>query len=365
MFIYTRVYSAAISGREKKLVHCEKCGCHYGYIMVRRGFSQSSSAYGIGNASAEATARKRANKKMLKGLANDSDPVGCPGCGWIQMHMVSDMRSRAHQWLRWVAWVTLAIGIVCAIMGVLAATNGLSRSMEPEQAGLAAIIMLVTFAIFGGSLFGRSMLAGLIDPNRHYPQRPAPIPGAPQPIKLERNGNELIVASSSPPLAPVTSADADPKTLAYESKPLQVEPGGWVTVQLLNYRNPSRCSCCMRATQSLRIYKCGRLASVQLPLCEQCRAYYKGEKLWICAVAILAGAAVGLIGAIALDAVDGRGVALMAISCAIALLGGLWIAVRRAAPAQFSRFSPSLNTVRIRFRNRCFLNAVLESGRLV
>lgn len=374
MFIYVRTYSAAISGKVQKSVCCEKCGGYYAYAMVRRGFARSSSAYGIGNATAQTAAQRGAHKKLQKRLANDSDPVACPGCGWIQTRMVADLRRRAHEWLRWVAWIGLAIGLACGIMGILAASNGFARSPEPEQAGLIAAIIACTFGWLCAALGGRSLLARLIDPNRNYPERPGLIPGAPQAIKLAPGGLAIDVESSFPgpsqalameSKAPASSYESSSRTLAYESKPLRVEPGGWVTVQLLSYRSPPRCSCCMDPTQSVRTYNCGRLAKVQLPLCEKCYDYYKGERIWINLVAGLGGAAVGMVAAFATGITDGSVIALTALTSAIGLLAGFYIAARRSVPAQFSRFSPALNTVRIRFRNPAFIHAVLEAGRVV
>jgi hypothetical protein len=79
----------------------------------------------------------------------------------------------------------------------------------------------------------------------------------------------------------------------------------------------------------------------------------------------MAGAAIGIFGAIALALPHSGGVILTLISTAAALAVGVYIASVRTAPAHFSRFSAAQNTVRIRFRNPAYVHALLEGGRVV
>lgn len=170
-FIYfSRTYSAAISGKSQKSVCCEKCGSNYAYHMVRRGFDRSSSAYGIGNASAKAAAERGARGKLAKRLAQDSDPVACPDCGWVQAHMVADLRRRSHAWLKTVAWVVLALGLASVALGILAASEAFRHAFPPEQSQTIALLLAATFGVWGAAMLGRSLLARTIDPS--------PSPGA-------------------------------------------------------------------------------------------------------------------------------------------------------------------------------------------
>jgi hypothetical protein len=362
-FVYTmRTYSAAVTGKAWKSVHCEKCSADYAYEMVRRGSARSSSAYGIGNAWAKRAAEQGARQKLQKRLKDDSDPVACPHCGWIQSPMVAALRRRAHRWLKWTAYIILSLGLVAAAMGILTASNGFSHPIEPDQLKVIAILIGGSILICAAGLWIRSLLAQQIDPNCNHPNQPGIIPGAPQAFKLDpaRSHPEATAPAPQPVLAATTSAP----TLAYESQPLQLEPGGWVTVQLMKLRHPP-CCCCLGQTHALRTYTCGPLAKVQLPVCEKCVAFYKGEQTWINLVAAVAGAALGVVAAFVWSASSLGFFALLAIGCTIGLLVGLCVSAKRAAPAGFSRFSAELNTVRIRFRNQAYVRALLAAGQIV
>ncbi|HEY2588447.1 MAG TPA: hypothetical protein VGI81_22085, partial [Tepidisphaeraceae bacterium] len=244
-FIFvTRTYSAAVSGKVLKSVRCDKCGGNYAYHMVRRGFARSSSAYGIGNASAKAAAEQGARRKLEQRLAKDSDPVGCPDCGWVQAHMVADLRRRSHRWLRWVAWVTSSLGLVSALIAILSATEAFHRPIDPDQSQSIAILLAASVGIWGAALQGRSLLARMINPNRNYPERPGIMPGVPKPFKPGTAPHATDVAGDpwTPQLSPSAPTENTTTTarplIAYEAKPPQLQPGGWVTVQLLDLRHP-------------------------------------------------------------------------------------------------------------------------------
>lgn len=166
------------------------------------------------------------------------------------------------------------------------------------------------------------------------------------------------------PQSATTTTNAIP-LIGYEARPPQLEPNGWLTVQLLELRHPPCCSCCLAPTQSLRAYACGPLAKVPIPVCEKCNRFYKGERAWILFVAGAVGAAAGIGSAMALSLPAEGGAVLTLIASAAALVVGAYIASIRTVPARFSRFSATQNTVRIRFRNPAYAHARLEAGRVV
>jgi hypothetical protein len=281
--------------------------------------------------------------------------------------MVAFLRLRAHRWLKWTAWIILSLGLASAAMGILAASEGFSRPIDPDPLRLIEILTFGSAAVCCSAMVIRSLLARQINPNWNYPQRPPVIPGAPQAFKFDPVQNKVETSAQIATLAENPQSEpAGPTMLSYESQPAQLEPGGWVTVQLLRLRPPPRCCCCLEQTRTLRPYKCGRLANVQLPLCQKCATYYKGEQTWVVLVSALIATVLGVAAA---WVVPNRSIAILlvlaGVGCVIGLVGGLGIAIKWAAPAGFSRFSPELNTVRIRFRNPAYLRAVLEAGQVV
>ena len=152
--------------------------------------------------------------------------------------------------------------------------------------------------------------------------------------------------------------------LDYESNPPELEPGGWLTVQLLALRHPPLCSCCLAPTESSCRYRCGSLATVPIPLCDRCSKFYKGEKRWILLVAGTIGAIAGLFCAVALSLSTAGGLVLTPITTAAALIVGGYVASGQAGPASFSSYSASRNTLRIRFHNPAYVRVLLHAGRV-
>jgi len=337
-------FTAAKTGTAVREVICEKCGCDYRYRLFRRGAGSGTSPYSMDNKGAQRRAENMAAKKLQKLLLYAVDPVPCPECGWIQADMVDEYQSRHHGWLYGLA-ITFAIlfGVAIFLWSVIA-TKGYDRAMKSDDV-MVLIVMGVLLAMgVGLPILTRKLLIRRLNPNRNFPQRPDPIPGAP---KAFRPGEEGVLDA--------LPADAPAGQLSYQHMPPEIEPGGWVTVQLALWPVPATCCSCLGQTQQVRMYTATATNSMKLPvrLCDQCRKFYRTKSLvWMLIGFIICGA-----GAFFWVASSGRKddeVVAWLVGGFAGLLGvGIAAALAHsfARPVGFSRFNGPLNTVRVRFKN--------------
>jgi len=349
MFVYVgRNFTAALSGSVVRDVTCEKCGCAYHYQLTRRGQGSGTAPYYINQGGAQRRAERGAKKSLEKQLARDTDPVPCPDCGWFQSPMVREIRRRSMRWLNWTA-LTLGIFGTIVLAGFVGnATRGFDRDLEGDDRTVAIIMAAVLVAVIVGPLLLRLFILRARDPNKDYPDRPAPIPGAPKPWK---DGEDAVAAP--PPLA-FDAGDAG--ALTYQRIPPEVEPGGWVTVQLLEMPMPAECCACLMPTHEVMAFKKGELVQVPLKLCRPCQAVYRRRRrawmLWT--VPVCAGAAFlfTLMPDVAKEFGAAGAYIFIGIMALVGLLLGAVLGNTFAPPARLGRFDGRLNTLRIRFKNR-------------
>jgi hypothetical protein len=348
MIIYVgRNYTAAMAGAVVRDVACEKCGCAYHYKLVRRGQGTGSAPYYIGQGSAQRRAESGARDSVERLLARDIDPVPCPDCGWFQADMVREVRRRSLRWLRTVAIFGGILTAGALLIYLPAATEGLNRPMRTEDQIVTIVLATAVILSIAGPILLRRMLLNARDPNRYFPERPIPIPGAPRPWK---DGDDPFAAA---PASPVNEP-ANAATLAYQRMPAEVEPGGWVTVQLLDMPVPGECCMCLNPTPDAIAMKKGQLTAVPVKVCPACRAALNRRRWrWALGTAALFAA-----GAVACALTPNfrwgvQGTAIFAgIVAFVGLLPGLIIGEVMSHPARLGRFDGRLNTLRIRFRNR-------------
>lgn len=369
--LYThRLYTAAMTARTIKNVHCEKCECDYAYELIRRGSGQGSSAYGLNNKGAQTRAEKAARSDLHRKLVQGVDPVACPDCGWVQAAMIADLRRRAHRWVLTVCNVGAVVSLACALIAWLAA-NGPSKG--PID---AAQLYWIWGMVFGGPVLAvmgwqiRRFWAGLIDPNRFYPQKPQPIPGVPAAFKPGDIQPVAPVAEFATAVAArqVQSAQQSARAqLGYEVTPPQVEPGGWLTVQLMNMTPPCQCCVCLNHTETLHPVAYSKLVKVPLRICDRCLSQSRRATMLCQAGIVATGLVLGLICGLLLSRSENFLVIVLTFTGFVAgiLAAGLLTRWLVPAAASFSRFSPDKNTIRIRFRNRAYLHSFSENGRLV
>ena len=168
MFGFPRIFATSLSASVTKRVQCEKCRGTYFYHLARPYATRR----------ARATTRADARAALLARMKHDSEPVPCPQCGWIQSNMVRDLLRSSYGWMRWLGKAIL-VGtftlIGSLLLGLSIARPGWVKPSLPYLGGAAVIASAVSAAL----LARRHMLTLRIDPNRDYPQRPRPIPGAP------------------------------------------------------------------------------------------------------------------------------------------------------------------------------------------
>lgn len=83
---------ATASGSVVREVTCENCGHEYVYLLERTESPTELHSLFDNTKKALQETRKRAKRLLEYALANDTDLVSCPKCGWYQADMVSIMR---------------------------------------------------------------------------------------------------------------------------------------------------------------------------------------------------------------------------------------------------------------------------------
>lgn len=357
MLIHGTKFDAAQVAPVVREVHCEKCGCDYAYEMVRRGTGAASTAYGLFANTRVKAAAAEAAKSLQQQLDHDQDPVGCPDCGWIQSGMVADLRRRAYRWMMKPAW---AISIFLLLFDVLWIAVGLSARLNGAQVrpiGPIVAVIVGALAITGvwGAAVMQRVLRSRIDPNRGYPDDPGYIPGAPQ----------AIAPFGSSGRNDLSSFNRDPK-LPYERKRRELEPGGWITVQLANFRCPPSCCKCLSSTSETHTVRITRLARMTVPHCRDCKRRALRSRVLLYAVMILSCAGMGFFVPVFFGAKFDAGFStfIAIIFGVLALIASALLSFRYPGPVQFSRFRHDLNTVRLRFRNPAYAGLIIEQGQL-
>ena len=357
MFIYVaRNYTASIAGAVVRDVSCEKCGCAYHYRLIRRGQGTGTAPYYLGQGGAERRAQTGAINELEHSLAREIDPVPCPDCGWFQAEMVREIERRSFRWLKTVALVGGIVAAGALAIFAASASGGLQHALRTEDQLIAAVLTAAfVIAAFGPVMLRRAILRAR-DPNRLFPQHPTLIPGAPRPWKDDEDGS---VAVTPPPSSSSSRAMARRDNfgpLAYPRTPPEVEPGGWVTVQLLDMPVPAECCMCLSATLDTLALKKNDLVVVPVKVCAECRSALKGRR-WRWAlgtVMVCAAAAFGF--TLLPDVARQMGTPLNYIFTGgiafVALIIGLVSGEKFAKPAKLGRFDSHLNTLRIRFNNR-------------
>jgi hypothetical protein len=99
------------SGSVLKTVRCENCTLCYEYEMRR--------TVKLEGLDSEEVLAKRAEQTLWRKLADESDPIPCPACGWYQRHMVEQARRDAARHVpAWVGWLVVVTALLstCAVL---------------------------------------------------------------------------------------------------------------------------------------------------------------------------------------------------------------------------------------------------------
>lgn len=177
----------------------------------------------LDNAGAEDRARAGAGKRLRRALEKGVDPVGCPECGWYQADMVAEARRRTLHTL-------IPISIVClALAAAIAMVAGAlwAAAERPWDAATWLGVGAWVGGFAGAGALGlaiRRVVAGRVDLNREFPDRPAPYPGAPVAYKVEKPTGQAprsVAAGAAVGAYPAPP----PRALKPSSKPGRRGPG--------------------------------------------------------------------------------------------------------------------------------------------
>jgi hypothetical protein len=207
-------------------------------------------------------------------------------------------------------------------------------------------VLMVMCGLFVVTCFGplilRRMLLKLRNPNRAYPQKPALVPGAPKAFK----------ANGEPVEQRINEAEDE---LTYQRRPPEIEPGGWITVQLLEIPQPTQCCSCLEETSVMREFKPATLVEIPMRVCHSCwKAYRSKQVFWTIGATLLTAAIVYGLTMLDNSMKENERVIISSIAALFGLLAGLGLATKLGAPVTFSGFNKQLNTIRIKFKNRDF-----------
>jgi len=373
MFIYfaTR-YTASATGAATKLVTCEKCQCVYQYQLIRRGSGTGSAPYGLGKGAAQRAAQRGAQKQLAKLLAKGVDPSPCPDCGWLQADMVRDILRRQARWLLVIAWL---IPVLAALFGLCVwwvASNGGRRPLDESTTQFLVATGMVATVLAAAAVFARRAWITRVNPNRNYPARPDPIPGAAPPVRITGTSGEIpadaVFITPDSPTLPAGDRDPQPTagtaTLAYERRLPHLEPGGWLTVQLLRLRHPDQCCSCLQPTTASQGFR--PHIRLRIPFCRSCQRRLLKRTVLLIIAGIVAG---GLIPAVLVALATNGNDPATAFAAAAGLVAGgligLWLRNALYRPVSYSRFDEQRNTLRFRFRNPAYMDSFAAANDFV
>jgi hypothetical protein len=163
--IYTRIYTATVSGKRVVPATCEKCNTNFSYEMTRCGIGRSLAA---------------AQKDLEKRLLHDQDMVACPRCYWVNEAMIESYRRRRYDTGQIIAWAGLITLPFCLGLMALVDFHLRKRAITDRQLGVyGAIAIGVFFVSLTVSTLAMRLSRARVDPNATYPLQPVLPPGSP------------------------------------------------------------------------------------------------------------------------------------------------------------------------------------------
>jgi hypothetical protein len=276
--------------------------------------------------------------------------------------MVVEMRRRVLRPLIWVGAVPLVLALIVIAMA-LAAAGGLSK-VDPFGWRILAGVVVVAGTIAVAAFGTRWWVQRQLNPNRDYPMRPRPYPGAPEAWKLDGTTG----ASVAPPAVEAVS-NVESTTLRYERQRPEMLAGGWVVVQLAKVTFPRICCSCLAPTEGVYRFGFHDVVKTPLRLCPACsRREGRRWALWFWGGFVV----VWLL--VAWATLTSKRMTAIDVAKALLLfgpiVGGLFgIATAAIGSRVFAgalsvrRFAADLNTVQMRFRNRGYTDLFLDAQR--
>lgn len=97
-FLFKR-YEVRLQDSAVKQVDCESCSKSYSYLLSRHAYGESKAFILFNGAAAESVAYSRASNRLAQFLDEGCEPIPCPNCGHIQIHMFKRARQLRHRWM--------------------------------------------------------------------------------------------------------------------------------------------------------------------------------------------------------------------------------------------------------------------------
>jgi hypothetical protein len=341
---FGRNYHSTAIGVRLVEVSCDQCGARYFFELARIGSGAATAPYAIGTASAERSAKNRAQRDRDRRLEEEAELVPCPKCLWINEDLVARYRRGRYR-----GATKTATGIGFAGISLTLITAWVA-SLGPAPAGRATIVSILTngitisIGISGFILLVRHFLRQRIQPNRDYPLPPRLPHGSPTALVPNSETGELEAA----PLAP-NPGDGN---------------GGWMDYQIGRSASSSVCCECLEPASPRFAFQrpLGMTFHLVVPLCKRCARRWTRRKWLGGMVALGAAAAFGIPLLFVLKLDD---VVFWFTVCSLGALFptvGAMIASWRAAPVRVKSFDQSRGVVRLWFRNEAYLNDQRPDG---
>jgi hypothetical protein len=116
MIPYAQSYTATVSARFPKIVHCQGCNLDYVYLIERTATGEGTSFLFLDNSGASQRAGKKAEAALRQKLENELDVVPCPQCGHLTPDMVAEAQRLRYRWLLITGLVFLPITAILFVI---------------------------------------------------------------------------------------------------------------------------------------------------------------------------------------------------------------------------------------------------------
>lgn len=159
-------FSVTSTGAVVRRVKCEKCNQEYLYLLERTITASERSILNLDSAGAEQRASEQARELLHSLLAEDIDPVPCPGCGHYQPEMLVASRAQYGFWMNVVSLLA-AFGLAYSLIALSSAFAGdFGRTSSPTWKVVSVTIFVACLVLGPGLYVLRRFLAARFDPNQ-------------------------------------------------------------------------------------------------------------------------------------------------------------------------------------------------------
>lgn len=180
MFIVLTFRHVAMTGETQREVSCEQCRHSFSYRLVR-----CSALDSVPLPNLVRRAEQICQDRVAKLLASGIEPVACPACGWMQSHMVRELRRRYAGWIKTIgtyfAVASAGITAICLPLGIWWwLSPGQPEGIDMNWFGLAGagaagcalgLLIIALRALLGMLRYHAGGFAGPVPPARAVAQR--------------------------------------------------------------------------------------------------------------------------------------------------------------------------------------------------